>query len=60
MTLPELQQLFRFLDSNKGRLSKRNNVMFKLLASTGMRRSELVNITWGQLDFSNNTIRVTM
>ncbi|MED4454895.1 tyrosine-type recombinase/integrase [Metabacillus fastidiosus] len=58
MTLPELQQLFRFLDGDTGRFSKRNNVMFKLLATTGMRRSELVDITWGQLNLSNNTIRI--
>ncbi len=45
MTLPELQQLFKFLDSDTGRLPKRNNVMFKLLATTGMRRSEIVDIT---------------
>ncbi|MEK4382288.1 tyrosine-type recombinase/integrase [Aeribacillus sp. FSL K6-2848] len=32
--------------------------MFKLLATTGMRRSELVDITWEQLDLFNNTIRI--
>ncbi|WP_430000487.1 site-specific integrase [Metabacillus fastidiosus] len=34
MTFPELQQLFRFLANDTGRFSKRNNVMFKLLATT--------------------------
>jgi integrase len=32
--------------------------MFKLLAITGMRRQELVDLTWEQLDFYNETIRI--
>lgn len=32
--------------------------MFKLLATTGLRRSELVSLTWEQMDFQNETIRI--
>ncbi|MGX9134625.1 tyrosine-type recombinase/integrase [Rummeliibacillus sp. JY-2-4R] len=32
--------------------------MFKLLAMTGLRRSEPVSLTWEQLDFVNETIRI--
>ncbi|WP_233523070.1 tyrosine-type recombinase/integrase [Peribacillus saganii] len=58
MTLSDLQQLFRSLEQDDSTLSKRNEIMFKLLAVTGMRRSELVSLTWSQLDFSNQTIRI--
>lgn len=58
MSLDDLKQLFRFLDEDTSKFAKRNEVMFKLLATTGMRRSELVSVTWEQLDFSNQTIRV--
>ncbi|WP_278693949.1 tyrosine-type recombinase/integrase [Parageobacillus thermoglucosidasius] len=36
----------------------RNHLLFKLLATTGMRRSEIVELTWEQIDLSNNTIRI--
>ncbi|PLS18166.1 integrase [Bacillus sp. M6-12] len=58
MTLRDLQQLFRSLEQGDSTLSKRNEIIFKLLAVTGMRRSELVSLTWSQLDFSNQTIRI--
>jgi len=32
--------------------------MFKLLATTGLRRSELVSLTWEQVDWVNETIRI--
>ncbi|MEQ6353179.1 site-specific integrase [Lysinibacillus sp. M3] len=32
--------------------------MFKLLATTGLRRSELVSLTWEQIDLVNETIRI--
>ena len=32
--------------------------MFKLLATTGLRRSELVSLTWEQIDLINETIRI--
>ncbi|WP_090990052.1 tyrosine-type recombinase/integrase [Bacillus sp. OV322] len=58
ITLRDLQQLFRSLEQDDSTLSKRNEIMFKLLAVTDMRRSELVSLTWSQLDFSNQTIRI--
>jgi len=45
MTLQELQKLFRYLENDTGRFAITNHLMFKLLATTGMRRSELVDIT---------------
>ena len=32
--------------------------MFKLLATTGMRRQELVDLNWEQLDLAHETIRI--
>ncbi|MED0659957.1 tyrosine-type recombinase/integrase [Bacillus smithii] len=58
MSLLELQKLFRFLEQDNSRMAMRNHLLFKLLATTGMRRSEIVEITWEQIDLSNNTIRI--
>ncbi|MFJ7747082.1 tyrosine-type recombinase/integrase [Peribacillus sp. NPDC097295] len=53
MTLTDLQQLFQMLSEEHSSLSLRNEAMFKLLATSGMRRSELVTLTWEQVDFSS-------
>ncbi|QGM30162.1 tyrosine-type recombinase/integrase [Bacillus sp. N3536] len=58
MNLSELRQLFLSLEQAQRRLARRNEAMFKLMATTGMRRQELVTLTWGQLDFYNQTIRI--
>jgi len=58
MTLADLQQLFRSLEQDDSPFALRNETMFKLLATTGMRRSELVALTWIQLDFNNQTVRI--
>jgi len=58
MKLVELQQLFRFLEADQRKFALRNHVMFKLLATTGMRRQELVDLTWEQIDLEWNTIRI--
>ncbi|MFJ7952804.1 tyrosine-type recombinase/integrase [Lysinibacillus sp. NPDC096418] len=50
MTLTHLQQLFSYLERDQSRISMRNELMFKLLATTGLRRSELVSLTWEQVD----------
>ncbi len=58
MTLQELRQLFTYLENDTSKFATRNHVMFKLLATTGMRRQELVDLTWGQIDVENQTIRI--
>jgi site-specific recombinase XerD len=58
LNMEELKQLFSFLEEEVNALALRNEVMFKLLATTGMRRQELVDLTWEQLDFYNETIRI--
>ncbi len=58
MNLQELKQLFASLEQTEHHLALRNEAMFKLLATTGMRRQEIVSLTWEQLDFFNETIRI--
>jgi site-specific recombinase XerD len=58
MKLEELQQLLRSLESETGPLALRNQLMFTLLATTGFRRQELVDLNWGHLDLENQTVRV--
>ncbi|MGJ9385586.1 tyrosine-type recombinase/integrase [Salipaludibacillus sp. CF4.18] len=58
MSLVDLKRLFAFLEKDQRSLAVRNEVMFKLLATTGMRRQEIVDLTWGQLDLHVNTILV--
>lgn len=58
MTLTDLQQLFGYLERDQSPFSMRNELMFKLLAKTGLRRSELVSLTWDQVDIINEMIRI--
>ncbi|MGG1661006.1 tyrosine-type recombinase/integrase [Brevibacillus sp. NRS-1366] len=58
MNLVELQQLFRFLEADQRKFALRNHVIFKLLATTGMRRQELVDLTWEQIDLEWNALRI--
>jgi site-specific recombinase XerD len=58
MRLSELKQLFRSLELCKHRFALRNELLFKMLATTGMRRQEIVNLTWRQLDVEQKTIRI--
>ncbi|MED4582490.1 tyrosine-type recombinase/integrase [Brevibacillus choshinensis] len=58
MKLIELQQLFRFLEADQRKFALRNHVMFKLLATTGMRRQELVDLTWEQMDLESDAVRI--
>ena len=51
MTLTDLKQLFDYLERAQSRFSKRNELMFKLLATTGLRRSELVSLTYQSYTF---------
>ena len=58
MSLSGLRKLFHFLEQDNSRMTMRNHLLFKLLATTGMRRFEIVELTWEQIDLSNNTIRI--
>src|SRR5699024_2357635 len=58
MTLLELRKLFNYLDQNTSRFALRNNLMFKLLATSGMRRSELVSLIWEQIDLNSQTVTI--
>ncbi|MED3803092.1 tyrosine-type recombinase/integrase [Lysinibacillus xylanilyticus] len=58
MTLKDLKQLFDYLERSQSRFSMRNEIMFKLLATTGLRRSELVSLTRELVDLVNETIRI--
>lgn len=51
MTLQELQKLFSYLEHDPRPQRIRNELMFKLLATPGMRRQELVDLTWEQVKF---------
>jgi site-specific recombinase XerD len=58
MRLLEVQQFLRFLESHEHPYALRNELIFKLLATTGMRRSELVVLTWDKLDLESNTVLI--
>lgn len=58
MTLDELKKLFDFLEHDQSRFAYRNHLLFKLLATSGMRRQEIVDLTWEQIDLSSQTVRV--
>ncbi|WP_227936414.1 tyrosine-type recombinase/integrase [Alkalihalobacillus deserti] len=58
MNMDELKKLFAYLEHDESGLARRNETMIKLLATTGMRRQELVDLTWEQIDFYNETIRI--
>lgn len=58
MNLEEVKRLFSSLEREKGPLSLRNEAMFKLLATTGMRRQELVDLTWQHIDLYNETVLI--
>ncbi|MFT4416026.1 tyrosine-type recombinase/integrase [Fredinandcohnia humi] len=58
MNASELKQFLSYLETDTRPFSLRNELLFKLLATTGMRRQELVDLTWDQLDFDAKTIRI--
>ncbi|WP_264183977.1 site-specific integrase [Bacillus shivajii] len=58
MTLPDLKKLFSSLETDERPLALRNELMFKLLATTGMRRQELVDLTWEQVDLNYKTVLI--
>jgi site-specific recombinase XerD len=58
MKLEELRMLFRKLECEEHEFAIRNELIFKFLATTGMRRQELVDLNWEHIDFGTNTVRV--
>lgn len=59
LTLPELRRLFAVTEKAKGRGAARTyEVMVKTLAWTGMRREELSELDWDDINFSHKTITV--
>ncbi len=58
MKLDELRKLFAVLEKDSRPFSRRNEVLFKLLATSGMRRQEIVDLKWQQLDLENGVLRV--
>ena len=44
--------------SGSDSLARRNDAMIRLLAFTGLRRSELVSLTWDDIDIENLTVTV--
>lgn len=58
MTLQELEQLFHSLERQTHPFALRNELMFKFMATSGLRRSEVVNLNWNHIDFYSKTILV--
>ncbi|MFB4164236.1 tyrosine-type recombinase/integrase [Alteribacillus sp. JSM 102045] len=58
MRLDELKQLFAYLEQENGPYALRNELLFKCLATSGMRRQELVDLKWEHIDLNNETILI--
>ncbi|MCM0598925.1 tyrosine recombinase XerC [Periweissella fabalis] len=55
---PELATLFATVNAQKTPLKERNVALLELLYGTGMRVSEVANLTLNQIDFDRETIHV--
>ncbi|WP_245736071.1 tyrosine-type recombinase/integrase [Virgibacillus subterraneus] len=58
MKLAELQQFIRYLQKDRHPFALRNEALFKLLATTGMRRAEIIDLNWEQIDLVANTVLI--
>lgn len=54
----ELENLFEKINFGEGYAAVRDEMVMEMLYSTGMRRSELINLTPNDLDFFNNQVKV--
>lgn len=52
-------ELIELMKKKKGFANKRNILMFLILATTGIRRKEVIGIKLDDIDFENNTIYIT-
>lgn len=52
------EELREFLSFIKAHRSYYDFAMFRLLAYSGMRKSELMALTWSDINFFNNTVRI--
>ena len=52
-------ELIELMKNKKGFANQRNILMFLILATTGIRRKEVVGIKLDDIDFENNTIYIT-
>ena len=54
----ELKNLFEKINFGEGYAAVRDEMVMEMLYSTGMRRSELINLTPNDLDFFNDQVKV--
>lgn len=52
-------ELLELMKNKKGFANQRNILMFLILATTGIRRKEVIGIKLDDIDFENNTIYIT-
>lgn len=54
----ELQQLFKVLSQSGSHLARRDSLLFHILSVTGLRRAEVLNLRWMDLDLETNTLHL--
>jgi len=54
----EKEELIEFLECAKKEVNFKAYVLFRLLAFSGFRKGEALALTWSDIDFNKNTIRV--
>jgi integrase/recombinase XerD len=58
MSMKDLKKLLSYLEKSESRFALRNHLLFRLLATSGMRRQEVIDLTWQQIDLDNQTVKV--
>ncbi len=58
MRWSDVKQLFEYLEHQDHPLALRNETVFKLLATTGLRRQEVVDLKWRQINLEESTLLV--
>lgn len=57
-SVKEIEEVIKLLEEDDSFEGQRNKAIIELFYSTGIRRSELINLKLNQLDLTNNNIRV--